>query len=165
MPDYQIVYTAKEYARAFNKTLDAVARERKYLAKIEGPPLKRSEGFIDFLLSHNYPQYFAVKDGEVIGWCDAAPYSHIGMDHVAVLGMGILSDYRNMGIGSKLLDEVITHAIEKNKIEKIELEVFKSNICGVSFYKKHGFQIEGEKVKARKLDGEYDNLLVMGKFL
>jgi len=101
----------------------------------------------------------------VIGWCDAAPYSYRGMNHVAVLGMGILPEYRKMGFGSKLLELTINHAKEINNIEKIELEVFKQNVGGVEFYKKHQFQIEGEKAKVRKIDGAYDNLYVMGRFL
>lgn len=165
MKEIKFVYTSKDYVKSFNKAIDIVAREKIYLAKVEGPPLERSEGFVEFLISSNFPQYFAVENGKVIGWCDAAPYSYRGMNHVAVLGMGILPEYRKMGFGSKLLELTINHAKEINNIEKIELEVFKQNVGGVEFYKKHQFQIEGEKAKVRKIDGAYDNLYVMGRFL
>jgi ribosomal protein S18 acetylase RimI-like enzyme len=165
LKEFEFVYTSKEHVKSFNETLDKVARERKYLAKVEGPPLQRSVDFVDYLTSNNYPQYFATDKGKVIAWCDATPYSFEGMNHVAVLGMGVLMEYREMGLGSKLLELTIKHANEKNNIEKIELEVFKRNIGGVKFYKKHNFIIEGEKVKVRKLDGLFDNLYVMGRFL
>ena len=165
MEEIEYVYTSKEYIKSFNKTLDTVARERKYLAKVEGPSMESSEGFAGFLVKNNFPQYFAVLNEEVIGWCDAVPVSFEGMNHIAVLGMGILQEFRNRGLGSKLLELTISHAKEKNNIEKIELEVFKGNTGGVEFYKKHNFRIEGERIKSRKLNGVYDNIILMGKFL
>jgi ribosomal protein S18 acetylase RimI-like enzyme len=77
--------------------------------------------------------------------------------------MGVLSQYRQKGIGGKLLELTAEHAGNKNHIEKIELEVFKSNKAAVDFFLKNGFNIEGERVKSRKLDGQYDNSVLMGK--
>lgn len=158
-------YTSNELITPFNKTIDIVARERKYLAKVKGPSVESSKEFVEYIISNNYAQFIAIKNNEVIGWCDAIPYNFEGMKHVACLGMGIIQKYRGKGIGSKLISLTIEHAKNKNNIEKIELEVFKSNKKAVEFYKKHGFKIEGEKIKVRKLDGIYDNLIVMGAFL
>lgn len=87
------------------------------------------------------------------------------MKHVATVGMGIISEYREAGIGSKLLELTIQHAKKYNKIEKAELEVYRSNKRAINFYKKHHFNVEGERIKARKLDGVYDNLIIMGRFI
>jgi ribosomal protein S18 acetylase RimI-like enzyme len=165
MSDIQYEYTSGERAASFNTALDTVARERKYLAKVEGHPLEQSQGFINYLIENNFAQFFAVKDDRVIGWCDATPVNYDGMQHVAVVGMGVLAEYRGRGIGGELLERCIQHAQDHNGVQRIELEVFRSNTGAIEFYKKHGFTIEGEKIKARYLDGVWDNLVVMGRLL
>lgn len=48
----------------------------------------------------------------------------------------VLDQYKNKGIGSKLLNE-----IEKLNIKNITLEVKESNQVAINFYKKNGFRI------------------------
>ncbi len=55
--------------------------------------------------------------------------------------------------------------VNNDYLEKVELEVFESNLPAVRFYKKMGFRVEGRRVKSRKLDGVYDNIILMGKFI
>ena len=43
----------------------------------------------------------------------------------------------------------------------IELEVFASNTAAIALYRALGFVTEGTKRRARKLDGEYDDNVVM----
>ena len=43
----------------------------------------------------------------------------------------------------------------------IELEVFFSNKRAAALYEKVGFQIEGRKLKARSVDGNYDDFIIM----
>ena len=50
-------------------------------------------------------------------------------------------------------------------IERVELEVYASNVPAVSLYEKRGFLHEGVKRRARKLDGVYDDILVMALFI
>jgi hypothetical protein len=64
-----------------------------------------------------------------------------------------------------LLERAIEHAKAINGIEKVELEVFESNENALKFYQKHGFFQEGRRVKSRKLDGQYDNIILMGRFI
>ncbi|MDA3809259.1 MAG: N-acetyltransferase [Spirochaetaceae bacterium] len=101
----------------------------------------------------------------MVGWCDVLPNSTVGFKHVGVLGMGLIREFRKKGIGSQLLKRTINHAKVYNGIEKVELEVFKSNINAISLYERSGFVFEGERVKSRKMDGVYDNLVLMGKEL
>jgi ribosomal protein S18 acetylase RimI-like enzyme len=165
MADIRFRYTNLELSPAFNQTLDLVARERKYLANVTGFPLDRHQSFVSHIIGGNYAQYLALDQERVVGWCDALPLEYEGMRHVAVLGMGVLAEYRHEGIGSGLLELTLQHAKEKNNIQKIELEVFRSNNSALAFYLKHRFKVEGEKIKARWLDGRYDDLIVMGRFL
>jgi putative acetyltransferase len=78
--------------------------------------------------------------------------------------MGILPEFRGKGIGSKLLQKVIEHSVTFG-LEKIELNVYTSNVSAIGLYKKFGFEQEGLIRKYRKLDGRYFDCLAMGKFL
>jgi len=159
----EIIKASEEYSESFCQALDAVARERKYLAAVTGFPLEEVKGFINMIVSNDYAQYFAIDGDKVIGWCDVIPKSNEGFTHVGILGMGLLSEYRNQGIGSKLIEKAIEHSVKKNGIEKVELEVFESNINAIKLYEKFGFVYEGKRIRSRKLDGVYDNLVMMGK--
>jgi ribosomal protein S18 acetylase RimI-like enzyme len=78
--------------------------------------------------------------------------------------MGVLKEYRRRGIGTKLMDNAIDAAKDFG-MEKIELEVYTSNIPAINLYEKRGFILEGIKKKARKLDGEYFDLKIMAFFV
>ena len=57
-------------------------------------------------------------------------------DRIEIEYIIVHNDYKNQGIGSKLLKE-----IEKNNIKNITLEVRESNVEAINFYKKNGFRI------------------------
>ena len=46
-------------------------------------------------------------------------------------------------------------------MERVELEVLASNLPAISVYEKLGFQRKGVKRRARKLDGVYDDNVIM----
>jgi len=160
-----IIYSAITYLESFNKAVDSVARERKYLATVNGFTMDETKNFVNYVINNNYAQYFIIYENEVRGWCDIIPKSIPEFSHVGVLGIGILPEYRGRGLGKKLLAKTINHAKDINKLEKIELVVFESNINAIKLYKEFGFFEEGKRLKARKIDGKYDNELLMGKFL
>ena len=54
-------------------------------------------------------------------------------------------NYRNMGIGRKLL-ELSKEYAQKNKIKDIELRVSNNNINAANFYKKNGFKENNGKL-------------------
>jgi ribosomal protein S18 acetylase RimI-like enzyme len=78
--------------------------------------------------------------------------------------MGILPGFRGNGYGSQLLSQAIGKC-QVLGLEKIELEVFRSNIGARKLYEKFGFTRDGVKPKARKLDGNYDDIFCMSLFV
>ena len=50
-------------------------------------------------------------------------------------------------------------------MEKLELQVYASNVAARRLYERFGFVVEGTRVRARKLDGKYDDVILMGLFL
>ena len=71
---------------------------------------------------------------------------------------------REKGLGNRLIDATMNAAREFG-LERVELEVHASNIQAVKWYERLGFTLEGVKKKARKIDGKYDDDLVMALFL
>lgn len=162
--EIEIIYPSEKYFASFHEALSSVARERVYIEMIEAPPFEKVSAFQKDLISKNGPVYYATHDDRVVGWCDVFPEENPRQSHRGGLGMGLLSDFRGKGIGSKLLKEVLDHA-KKSGLEKVELQVYTSNEPAIALYKKFGFEQEGLIKKYRKLDGKYFDCLAMGKFL
>jgi ribosomal protein S18 acetylase RimI-like enzyme len=78
--------------------------------------------------------------------------------------MGLLSEFRGQGLGSKLLSAVLARA-KTFGLEKVELHVYTSNTPAIALYEKFGFEREGLLRKYRKLDGQHFDCLAMAKFL
>ena len=160
-----IVPTGEQYSEGFNKAVDAVARERRYIGFIEGPGLERTRAFVRSILSGAGVQMLAVTPQDVVvGWCDIVRIPMEGFRHVGRLGMGLLPDYRGQGIGTRLAVEAI-RAAQSAGIERVELEVFASNERAIALYQRLGFVTEGIKRRARKLDGSYDDNVIMSLFV
>lgn len=160
-----IQFTSLKYVESFNRAVDIVARERKYLATVEGFPLDGTIQFVTSIIENNYAQYLLIFDNEVKGWCDIIPKSIPEFSHVGVLGMGLLPEYRGKGFGQQLIEITLQHVNNNSKIEKVELNVFESNENAIKLYRKFGFFEEGKRLKSRKNDGMYDNEILMGKFI
>jgi ribosomal protein S18 acetylase RimI-like enzyme len=124
-------------AAAFREAVDAVARERRYLA------------------------FLAIEGATVLGWCDAIPgQAARGTAHVATLGVGVIQSRRGQGIGRKLIDAVMGKARAQG-IEIIALSVQASNARAIALYRKLGFVEEGRKVRGRLVDGVYEDVILM----
>lgn len=139
--------------------IDSVSRERRYLAGTVGFSVDSTRGFIASVKAAGGVHVVAVHSGEVIGWCDIVPHPFEGMQHVGRLGMGVRKDHRFRGVGRELLSVAVQKAFAAT-LERIELEVFASNRPAVRLYERFGFECEGRKAAARKLDGVTDDILV-----
>ena len=69
----QIVPMREDYIDGFHGALDFVARERRYLAFLEAPPIAEVRRFVRSIIKCGYPQYVAISTDEVVGWCDVIP--------------------------------------------------------------------------------------------
>jgi len=161
MTTIRVIATSEEYADGFSAALDVVARERKYIGFVEGPSPETTRKFVQEIVNGSGVQMLAVTPTDhVVGWCDIIRNPHEGFRHVGRLGMGILADYRGQGLGKELAIRTI-EAARQAGMERIELEVFASNRAAIALYGRLGFATEGTKRRARKLDGQYDDNVVM----
>jgi len=148
----------------FRDVTNAVMRERAFLAFVDGFPIDEAAAFVARNLRLHNPQLVADDDGRVVGWCDIRRETIPVYAHAGHLGMGLLPEYRGKGIGERLLRTSID-AARAAGFERIELTVYGRNVRAAALYRKVGFVHEGTRVRGKKLDGDYDDVHMMGLLL
>jgi len=73
--------------------------------------------------------------------------------HIAQVVVGVLSGYRRRGIASRLLDELARWA-RASDLAKLELTVAVPNTPAVALYRAKGYQVEGTRKAALRIDPE-----------
>jgi ribosomal protein S18 acetylase RimI-like enzyme len=160
----EIVPIAEGHIENFHRTLDIVARERRYLAFLEAPPLPSTRAFILGMIRQGYPQFIAMADGEVAGWCDITPNSRPIRAHCGLLGMGLLPRFRGQGLGERLILRTLD-AARTFGLTRVELTVREDNANAIALYRKIGFVEEGLQRNAVRIDGTYENTVAMALLL
>lgn len=156
-----IVRIAEAHAAGFHACLDAVAREKRYLAQVEAPALDRTLAFVRDNIARDASQFVALDGDRVVGWCDVLPAWPAACQHRGSLGMGLLAAYRGQGIGRRLMAATLAHARNKG-LTRVELEVRADNAPAIALYESMGFVQEGRKRNGDRLDGVYCDSLMMG---
>jgi ribosomal protein S18 acetylase RimI-like enzyme len=160
MTSVEIVPIAQDHIESFYRALDFVARERRYLSFLEAPPLEQVGAFVLDNISHGYPQLVAVSAGQVIGWCDVVPKPRPIYAHAGVLGMGLLPEFRGQGLGGRLIQQTLA-AARAFGLNRVELSVRENNAGAIALYKRVGFEIEGLQRNATRVEGVYENVVLM----
>jgi ribosomal protein S18 acetylase RimI-like enzyme len=157
-----VVPMTLDRVEGFHAALDAVARERRWLAMIEAPPLEDVRKFVERTLDRGGAAFVALDGHRVVGWCDVVRRSGPGFEHAGVLGTGLLQEYRGLGIGRRLLEAALAGARDAG-IERVELGVWASNDRARKLYERTGFATEGVQRRARLIDGIADDLVLMAR--
>jgi ribosomal protein S18 acetylase RimI-like enzyme len=162
---FRIVTIGRKHIPGYQRVLDQVAREKKWLLALKAPPLREvRKNVLKKIMARE--SFLLVLDGDrVIGWCDIRPDSRTGTGHVGLLYMGLLREYRGRGIGGWLFEKSLEHSVRVSGFESIQLEVFASNRRAIGMYRKFGFKKDGLRKKARKYNGKYEDILLMSKML
>lgn len=161
MTQVEIVPITQDHIGSFHRTLDVVARERRYLALLEAPPIEAARVFVLGNIAQGCPHMVAMSAGQVVGWCDASRReSRPIFAHSAVLGMGLLPEFRGKGIGRKLIQQTLAASREFG-FHRVELTVREDNLNAIELYKQVGFEIEGLQRDAFLVDGVYTSLIMM----
>ena len=83
------------------------------------------------------------------------------MNHRVSMGTSVLNEFHNLGIGSLMMETLISKAKEYNK-RKIELEVRSDNYGAIHLYEKYGFKLEGVRKNGFYVEDKYVDLTLMG---
>ena len=151
---------AEEHADSFRECLDQVARELRYLALLEAPPVEQVRSIVRENIEKGVPQVVALDGATVVGWCDILPGWHHTLRHCGSLGMGLLPPYRGRGIGEQLFRVCLGRAVAAG-ITRVELEAREDNTRALALYKRLGLVTEGTKIHGMRVDGEYVNTVAM----
>ncbi len=116
-------------------------------------------GFINWLCRNctNY-SYIAFMDGKPVGYIISCIEGLSRGGHV--ISVGVLSDYRRMGIGNALMCRSICSMAERG-IDHVILEVRVSNTPAITLYRKLGFDVHGV-LRSYYNDGEDAYLMILG---
>ena len=145
----------------FRAALDAVCRERRYLCYTEAPEAAKVRAFVEEVLTNPQGVHVVAEEaGKIVGWCDIYPSPLPGFQHSGRLGCGIIPGFRDRGIGRELVGEAVARGFARG-LQRIELDVFASNERATALYESLGFKHEGRQVRARHLDGIWEDKLMM----
>ena len=103
--------------------------------------------------SGTIPIYFvALVDGEVIGWVQLNGKAAKKLDHVVYLTMGLLDEYRGLGIGERLMNRAITWADEYG-YRKVASNIPATNDSAIEFLEENGWEQVGVRPNHYEIDG------------
>ena len=112
-----------------------------------------------------HPVLVAEADGGVVGWASLNVFNaRRAYDHVADLSLYVEREWRGRGVGRRLLDALVTRAIELG-YHKLVLAAFPWNAAGMRAYGRAGFREVGIYREQGRLDGRWVDTVVMEKIL
>lgn len=157
----------KSDAKELLRYIRELSREKRYLLmEPEEVPttVKEEERFISSYDRPNRRLIVAIVDGKIVGSADCRIGSLKKTKHTASFGVAVCKKYRNIGIGTALMDELMRWAEEKG-VKKLWLSVFSDNMRAINLYKKLGFQVECIKRGQFRVNGKYVDEVVMAKWI
>ncbi len=108
----------------------------------------------------------AEVENQIVGLLDFSIGRRLRIAHVGDLAMSVLKPYRNLGLGSLLLQTLIEWSKSTKKIEKINLQVHSTNKAAIQTYVNNGFVIEGtRKYELKYSPTQYVDSVLMAHFL
>ena len=111
--------------------------------------------------------YLVAHEGEaLVGLLQLCGGSLRRMRHVAKLEVLVAADRRGRGVGGRLLAEALEWATGNPHLSKIGLAVFAHNTRAIALYERHGFEIEGRRVREyRTVTGQLWDDVLMYRFV
>jgi L-amino acid N-acyltransferase YncA len=115
--------------------------------------------------SCRHPVLVAEVQGKVVGWASLNVFNpRAAYRFVADLSVYVARSARGTGVGSRLLDSLVTLAGELG-YHKVVLAAFPTNAAGMALYTKHGFHAVGIYREQGQLDGRWVDVIAMERLL
>ena len=101
-------------------------------------------------------------NGKIAGNCQISFRTGWKDRHRASVAIALLQEFWNLGIGTKMFEEMFRIAGEREGVRQIELDFIEGNNRARGLYEKMGFRITGVKPDAiRMKDGSFVNEYMM----
>ena len=115
--------------------------------------------------TRKWTTHLIAKDGETsVGYISIFFAKFRKMRGNAYLVLAVRANQRGKGIGTKLMEEAEKLA-RRRGIRRLELEVFAKNTGAQKLFKRLGYEEEGRKRQAAQIGNDFDDLILMAKFL
>ena len=147
--------------------INRVAGETDYLGfgagEFELTEAEEAEFLESCQAADNQIYLVALIEDELVGTLHFAGGGRPRVRHVGEFGMSVFKAYWGQGVGSLLLDTLLTWARQTGVVTKVNLRVRSDNRRAVALYERKGFIVEGRLTKEMFVDGRYYDLLAMGR--
>ena len=129
--------------------------------------LEQEKAFInEDYYNQNAIMISCLVDGKIAGNCQLSFRTGMKDRHRASVAIALLQEYWNLGIGTKMFEEMFRIARERKGVLQLELDFIEGNSRARYLYEKMGFRITGVKPNAiRMKNGTLVNEYMMVKQL
>lgn len=143
---------------------EKLARETDYLMFTPEEVSEKAAEEEKFIRNYNdYKQVFiAVEDDNIVGYLGVSRSRLSKTAQTAKFTIGVLNDCKQQGIATQLIEFAENWAKEKG-IRRLELTVVTENKPAVSLFEKTGFEKEGTRKNAVRINGEFYDEYFMAK--
>ena len=108
----------------------------------------------------------AEADGAIIGSVTFEVGSFRRVSHRGNLGLAVVREWRERGVGTTLLQVLLEWAESNPVIEKVCLDVFATNNAAIRLYKRLGFDEEGRRARdIKRGPDDYVDTVTMCRFV
>lgn len=165
--DYTIREAVGDDAESYNAFIRQIADELYNSITWHPSEYKRTDAevlhrLLEAQANDNQIIFVAVdKNNQVIGEISARGRARQSMVHCVGIGISVAATYRGHGIGTALMQQVLTWAEHNPVVHRLELEVFSDNLRAINMYLKLGFVIEGLRRNAYRKHGEFKHAYMM----
>ncbi|MFO7653609.1 MAG: GNAT family protein [Candidatus Krumholzibacteriia bacterium] len=127
------------------------------------PDLRAEEAFVrPYVERPGWVLFLALEGRRVVGLLSFKRHDHPQLCHGGELGISLLDGWRGRGVGTRLLQAVEEWA-PRHQLRRLELQVFENNTGAIRLYERLGYEHEGRRRGAVKVQGRYLDILLMVK--
>jgi RimJ/RimL family protein N-acetyltransferase len=152
-------------ARALSQLFTAVRNEGRWLVTPPSAVSESSEAFWigEMVRSDRNCALVAEVNGDIVGNVLVSVDQSVVSDHVGTLSIAVASDWRDVGIGTALVQAALAWA-RQQRLGKVALGVFPDNERAIAVYERVGFVREGLRRRQYRSGADYRDEVLMAWF-
>lgn len=131
-------YTSKDSTK-LSQAINQVCADTPWMSTRSFIPTDSWVHAMDMEDCHYHRLLVADSNGEIVGWCRSFPAACGVLPSHAELGIGLLAQHRNQGIGTELIMRSLEWA-EDAGLRKVDLTVSLRNSIAFHVFEKCGFE-------------------------
>jgi RimJ/RimL family protein N-acetyltransferase len=126
-------------------------------------PIEAESRYIQNILNNSTCLMLVAEvDGEIAGMLDFCSVPRERVKHCGEFGMMVKKSFWGIGIGRRLLKEMLSWAKGTGIIRKINLKVREGNTRAMELYRRMGFKDQGFSSRELLIDGIFYGVYFMG---